>query len=107
MPQCLPHSGEFTEKLSVSNLLSIWPVIGERHADCVECLCPRSEVSQNSTSLARCGVPIEVTPGEAATAKLFGDFAELLHEDFARQRIDAPPVKTEVRTIHRVAPHAV
>jgi hypothetical protein len=84
----------------IGDLLSIWSVIGKRHADRVECLGPRSEVSQNSSSLARGGVPIEVTPGEAATTKLFGDLAELLHEDFPRQCIDAPSVKTEVRTIH-------
>lgn len=106
MPKCAPDPGEFVEKLSVGYLFSIGPMIRKGNADSGERCGPRAEVGENGASLARGGVPIKVAAGEAPSAELLRDLAKLLHEDFTRQRIDAPSVKTELRTIQPVAPHA-
>jgi hypothetical protein len=107
MPERAPDSGEFIEKLNVGDLLSIGSMILQGQADGLECFGPRAEVSQNGASLAGGRVPIKVASGEATTTKLFRDLPKLLDEDIARQRIDAPSIKTELRTIHWVAPRAV
>jgi hypothetical protein len=71
-------------------------MIGKRDADSVEGGGPRAEVRENGASLARGGVSIKIATGEPPTAELFRHLAKLLHEYFARQRIDAPSVKSEL-----------